>query len=189
MIYKALDILVSKMGEFLTNKFNLDEKICVLSSPSGTNEQGETAGLNKLLLTLINLERETVMGINFKSQSLGNSHISQGRPALSLNLYVLVSANFIDKNYPEALKYLSAALEFFQSNDLITKFNTPDLDNYIQKLHLEFVNLSFHELSNLWSILGSKYLPSFLMKVRMLTLDGSEVSSVGIVTENVKTTI
>lgn len=189
MVYKALEILVNKMGEFLSNKFNLDERITVLSTPVGTGEQGEPTAVNKLMVTLVNIERETIMGINFKSQGMGSSHLSQSRPPLSLNLYVLVSANFVDKNYPEALKYLSAALDFFQSNDLITRSNTPDLDHSIQKLHLEFVNLSFHELSNLWSIFGSKYLPSFLMKVRMLTLDGSEVSSIGVTTENVKTTI
>jgi hypothetical protein len=189
MIYKTIEILAGKMGEFLTNRYNLDERILVLSSPVGTNDQGDTTMLNKLMMTLVNVERETSMGINFNSHKLNSSNISQGRPPLSLNLYVMVSANFVEKNYSESLKYLSAALEFFQSNDLITKYNTPELDQSIEKLHLELVNLSFHELSNLWSILGSKYLPSFLMKVRMLTLDGREVSSIGVATENVKTTI
>ncbi|HNW49659.1 MAG TPA: DUF4255 domain-containing protein [Prolixibacteraceae bacterium] len=186
MIFKTLDILTTKMGEFINHKFNSDEKILVLSSPAEANEQNNTSVINKMLLTLVNVERETIMGINFKSQSVGNTYYTS-RPPLSLNLYVLVSASFVEKNYPESLKYLSAALEFFQANDLITKENTPGLDHSIAQIHLEFVNLSIHELSNLWSILGSKYLPSFLMKVRMLTIDGSEISTVGISTEKIKT--
>ena len=180
MIYKTLNIIVNKINEYIVNKFNLDEKIIMLASAASSDNDANLLTVNKLVLSLANIERETMMGINFQAHNFNNSQLSRGRPPLSVNLYVLISANFIDKNYDESIKYLSTALEFIQSTDLLTKYNTPDLDQSILKLHLELVNLGLNELSNLWSIHGGQYLPSLYLKIRMLTLDKKEVDSVEI---------
>jgi hypothetical protein len=56
---------------------------------------------------------------------------------------------------------------------------------------IEPVNLSFHELSNLWGILGGVYYPSILCKIRALTIDEQEIIDLsGIIfgkEENIKT--
>lgn len=145
--------------------------------------------MNKLLVSLVNVERETVLGFNFKSRQFVDSQMYKGRPPFNLNLYVMITANFIDKNYDESLKYLSAALEFVQVNDLMTKYNTPELDPVFEKMHLEVVNLGFHELSNLWSILGGKYQPSVLLKIRMFTIDKEELESVEVAAGDIQTEI
>jgi len=40
------------------------------------------------------------------------------------------------------------------------------------------MNVNVTELSNIWSILGGKYYPSMIWKIRMLTFDASEIESV-----------
>ena len=40
---------------------------------------------------------------------------------------------------------------------------------------LEVVNLSMHELSNLWSISGENYYPSVVCKIRLLQVDAGEI--------------
>ncbi len=177
MIYKALHTITGKFDQYLSNKFNLEEKMTVLSTPACSDGISEGQTTNRLIISLVNIERDTTMGINFKTWSSQNDRHFTGRPSLSLNLYALVSSNFSDKNYDESLKYLSSALEMVQAGYLLTSYNTPELSPEILKLHLEPENIGFHELSNIWSMLGGKYLPSFLLKVRMLAIDKTEVES------------
>ena len=186
MIYKTLRILADKFEQYLSNKFKLEEKITVLSGLSADDGISEAQNTNKLIVTLAGVERDTSMGISFKPIVSQNNKNYVGRPSVSLNLYVLVSANFIDKNYDESLKYLSSALEMIQSNDLLNEYNTPGLGPEISKLHLELENMSFHEMSNIWSIFGGKYIPSFLLKVRMLTISKEEIESVEHQADDVK---
>ena len=43
-------------------------------------------------------------------------------------------------------------------------------ERWLEKLSLELLNLSIHEVNNVWSILGAKYMPSIVYKVRMLAV-------------------
>ena len=186
MIYKAISAIEKKLDEYIRNKFSLDEQLVQLSNIAKEDGIQENISNNKLLMTLVNIEREYAMGIHFKTISLNDGTSSLSRPPVHINFFLLFSANFVEKNYDESLKYISSALEFFQRNDLMNQYNTPELDKRIEKLQLELVNLSFHELSNLWSILGGKYIPSFLCKIRMLTVDSDEIDRLQIASENVR---
>jgi hypothetical protein len=46
------------------------------------------------------------------------------------------------------------------------------------KITVEPVNLNYQELTNLWSVLGGKYYPSMVGKIRMVTVDAQEIESV-----------
>lgn len=185
MVYTVLSTIQKKLDEFIRNKFSLNEQLVQLSNLANGDSLQENISNNKLLVTLVNIEREYSMGIQFRTNTLNNGTSSLGRPPVHLNFFVMFSANFAEKNYDESLKYISATLEFVQRNDLINQYNTPELDKSIAKLQIELVNLSFHELSNLWSILGSKYLPSFLCKIRMIAIDSDEIDRIQIASETV----
>ena len=58
---------------------------------------------------------------------------------------------------------------------VFTHSNTPALDNKIDKLSFEMMDLSMDALSNLWSSLGAKCMPSVVYKMRMLTFDDTFV--------------
>ena len=82
---------------------------------------------------------------------------------------------FSGKNYPEALKFISNTISFFQKNPVFDHQNTPELDEKIEKLTLAIENISLNDLSSLWGVLCGKYMPSVLYKVRMLTFDAVDI--------------
>ena len=78
-------------------------------------------------------------------------------------------AHLSDKNYPEALKFISSVIEFFQGKSLFTHQNTPMLSENANRLTVQMVNMDLQQLSNLWGNIGAKYIPSVIYKIRMLT--------------------
>ena len=89
----------------------------------------------------------------------------------------MVAANFSGRHYPDALKFLSNSVSFFQRNPIFDHSNTPDLESRIDRLVLDIENLSITDLSNLWGILGGRYVPSILYRMRMVTFNARDVIS------------
>jgi hypothetical protein len=91
-------------------------------------------------------------------------------------------ANFPDPNYIESLRYISLVLEFFQGTQLFNSSNLPMLSANVDKLSFEFINFSFDELNSVWSLMGLKYMPSAMYKLKLLTFTNNlireEVTSV-----------
>jgi hypothetical protein len=130
-------------------------------------------------LSLINIEEERV----FKDQQTAfrntQGDVEHYNPNLKLNLYILISANFAAGDsggttnktgiYSEGLKQLSYVISFFQGKYVFTPDNSPTLDPKLLKLVVELYSSSFEQQYNFWNVVGAKYLPSVLYKVRMLT--------------------
>ncbi len=105
----------------------------------------------------------------------------RAKPALNLNLYLLVSSNF-GSNYRESLKVLAAALVYFLEKPVFNAESASGLPG-IERLSIEMVNLATQDLQNIWSITGGKYVPSALYKVRMVTTqEGSTIEGAPAVT-------
>jgi len=174
MIDAALGQIASQLNQALRRRFQIAEDLVVLSNI--LEQDGNIAAhiADKLVVSLVNIEKETV-NMRPPQQSTGARALVM-RPPICLNLSVLFAANFSSANYPEALKFISSSIGFFQARPVIDQQNTPDLDARIEKVTLEIQNLSIMELSNLWGILSGKYMPSILYKVRMLTIDSQEIS-------------
>lgn len=168
MIYEALSCITEEINEFFRSKLRINEEKIVLSGI--VNQDGSVAiqGENKVLVTLVNLEKEPAGKTG--SASTGRA-FSSGSTPLNVNLYILFSAYFTATNYAEALRFLSFVIAFLQDKSTFTQSNTPRLDESIDKLTFEMESVSSEKLNNLWSTLGGKYMPSVLYKVRMLTFD------------------
>lgn len=171
MIYEALTCLTDDLNDYFKSKHKINEDKVVLSSL--VNQDGSIAiqGENKIVLTMINIEKETARNVAQK----GLASIQQTDPPLNINLYLLFSAYFTGNNYPEALRFLSFILAYFNNKNSFTSSNTPALHPRIEKLTFEIVDLNPDALSNMWSTLGAKYLPSALYKMRMLTFDNNVI--------------
>src|SRR5690606_3720735 len=102
MIYEALSCLADEINEHFRLRLKVSEDKVVLSAI--VNQDGTIAvqGENKILLTLINIEKETVGKNN--SLSVGSPVNS---PVLTVNLYIIFSAYFSSGNYPESLRFIS----------------------------------------------------------------------------------
>ena len=121
--------------------------------------------LEKIIITLINIEEENTLKNNFPSR-VQNNVIVKEKPVLFVNLFLLFSAKYTV--YDEALKYLGLVISFFQSNNRLT-ISTLDNTEVICNLH----NIGFENLNNLWTVLGGKYMPSVIYKVRMLAFQAA----------------
>jgi len=170
MIYESLSCLTEEMNEYFKNKLKISEEKVVLSGL--VNQDGSIAiqGENKVIVTLVNIEKETAQTGVGKSLSSSSGNMS---PVLKLNLYVMFSAYFSGENYHEALRFLSFVIAYFQHKNVFNHSNTPSLDSKIEKLTFEINDVNPDMLSNFWSTLGAKYMPSVIYKMRMLSIDES----------------
>ena len=175
MIFNALQAVTNKLNDFIKTRYRTNEDLVELSNILEQDGSLTLKETNKLIVSLINIEREAVLNgypRNYE-KSAANQRISA--PALSLNLYIIFIALSSGKHYPNALKLLSSVIEFFQSNVIFDHHTTPQLNDSIEKLTFEIVNLDIQSLSQLWGALGGKYMPSIVYKVRMLTIDTMEI--------------
>ncbi len=173
MIFEALSCVTEDVNEHLRNKLRISENKVILSGIA--NQDGSLAmkDENKLIATLVNIENDTTGQSNrVGSASKTLAHVA---PDININLYVLFSAYFSSNNYPESLRFLSFLIAYFHNKSVFNRSNTPGLDDRIEKLIFKMENLKVEGLSNMWTMLGAKYMPSVMYKMRMLTFDDSIV--------------
>lgn len=182
MIDIALLQIATTLNESLRRSLGVGEDLATLANlyePEGSLS-AQAAG--RLSMFLVNIERDTLPSTANRRSS--SDRIALAPPPICLNLQVMFAACFDAKRHVEALRLISAVVAFFQSRPVFDHQNTPDLDFRIDKLALDIQNLGFHELSNLWGLLGGKYLPSVLYRVRMVSIDaGHTFAEVGRVSQ------
>lgn len=174
MIDKTLNFLQEELNGFLGRRFQSNENVVALSGLVNPDGTAPPAIENKLVLTLANLERESMAANATPVKRDSDGTGTRTSPTLNLNLYVLVSANFV--KYAESIRFLTNAVAFFQSQPVFTAQNSATFPRELERLSFEMVNLDFSLLNNLWAAQGAKYLPSVVYKVRMLTIQGAWVS-------------
>ncbi len=174
MINLAVQLLATQLNQYLRRTYNLGEDVVVVSNLLEMDGSVAANVNNKLVIFLVNIEKDTVPFRQVRSHEVGEREIQSSTP-LYFNLYLMMTANFTGSNYPEALKFLSSTISFFQKNHVMNHQTAPELDARIEKLILDIENLSIQDLSNLWGALGGKYLPSILYKVRMVAFDAEDI--------------
>lgn len=176
MIDVALGVIVSQLNQALRRAFAVREDIAVLANILEQDGRVDPQVENKLVVSLVNIEREVVAGRDSRPGRNPMARALVSPEPVHLNLSVMFAAHFSGSNYNEALKMISGTIGFFQSRPVLDHRNTPDLDRRIDRLALDIANLSLSDLSNLWSILSGKYLPSILYRVRMVSVDLGQIS-------------
>lgn len=169
MIYEALEATADSLNDYFSNRFGQPEEKVILSNIVNQDGSPAVTETDKVLVTLVNIQEEKITAHRNTSRGIGNQSVN-------LYLYVMFSAYFTETNYPEALKFLSAIVSFFQGNPVMNHSNTPGLDGDIDKLVFEIVNQDLQNLSHLWGAIGGKYLPSVLYKIRMVSINEGNVS-------------
>ncbi|CCK80804.1 MULTISPECIES: DUF4255 domain-containing protein [Desulfobacula] len=177
MIHSAVSHITLELNQYLGRTFSLNEDIALMSNI--TEQDGSVAvnANNKIAVFIVNIEKDVT------PSHLRSNGFTDAReqiivyPPLHLNLFLMFAANFGGPNYPEALKFLSHTIRFFQNNPVFTRQNSPDLDPRIDKMILNIENLDMKDLSSLWNIISGKYLPSVLYRVKMLTFESEDVKA------------
>jgi len=177
VIDRVLEHLASHLNGHLRRQFDVAEDVVVVSNLQELGGVPVVLVANKLVLFLSGVERDTLAHRSTAVPMTYGHGIIQNAAPVYLNLLVMCAANFSGSHYPEALKFLSGAIAFFQGNPVLDHHNTPGMDARLDRLALNMENLSSHEMHSLWSIHGGRYLPSALFRVRMITLDAGTVRS------------
>jgi hypothetical protein len=177
MIDKALDFICKQLNTYLLTKLEpapQDDIAIILSNVSQLNETqpnsgGEANDPQNAFLSLINVEEDRISKSpeNFVRSIEGG--VIYKNPKIFLNLYILFAVNL--SSYSESLKRLSYIIQFFQYQNVFTPLNYPSIPKGIDQLIVDLVTLSYQDLNNLWGILGSRYLPSVMYKVRMININ------------------
>ncbi|WP_034292904.1 DUF4255 domain-containing protein [Herbaspirillum sp. RV1423] len=175
MINAAVSHLSIQLNQFLKQTYALTEDIVTMSGLVDAEGHAAPNTNNKLVVFLTNLEKDTVPYRQQNPGEAGALRAVVSSAPLYLNLYVMIAANFNGANYSEALKLISGAIAYFQRFPVFDHQVSPGLDPRIEKLVLDIENLKIHELSNIWTLLGGKYLPSVLYKVRMVAFDTDDI--------------
>ena len=186
MIHSALDFLAQEINSYLEQKNGVTGEKIVLSNVA-TQEGNWAIPNNRLGLSLINIEEERIFKDQRSSMVNTEGKTEAYNPEIKLNLYTIVTANYTSGDtdasgieYKEGLKQLSYVILFFQEKNVFTNANSPllaSIEPTIEKLVVELYSYSFEQLYNFWSVIGAKYLPSILYRIRLITYQGKVITS------------
>jgi hypothetical protein len=172
MINKALQFTSDTLNQFLKNRFTLDETKVILNKLIDSNGQIPAINQNKVVISLINIERETTKAYNIRNHQVSDGSFININPAERFNIDILISANFDD--YSETLKFLNAVILFFQINTSLSVNTSSAIPKGLDKLEFDIEKLTYQQMNNLWTAMGAKYQPSVIYKMRLLTIQGFE---------------
>jgi hypothetical protein len=175
MIDIAIAQIASSLNQSLRRTFDASEDLVVVSSLHEHDGSVATPAINRLSVFLVNIERDTLP--QQAGRPAGGDRVALAPPPVCLNLMLMFAAHFAGSTYAEALKLVSAAIGFFQSRPLFDRHNTPELEPGIDRLALDIENLGFGDLGNVWGLLGGRYVPSVLYRVRMVSIDTGRVQA------------
>ena len=165
MIKNILSYYAKQLNEFLSRYHHRPEGLAEI----GRIGKIDNAVPNKMLVSLLNLERETSGGISCSVQRTAEGGYVRMQPSLQFNLNVMIAAVYDERQYAESLSVLSDTLRFIQSH---LSF---ELDGTTYTV--EVINLTSQDMNNLWSLMGSQYYPSVVVKVRHININTEEIAS------------
>lgn len=124
---------------------------------------------DNLVISLVSIEEEktlryTKISTVIPAANPNDSRVVNHNPVVFLNIYLLFSSH--NRDYKASLNQLSAVVNFFQRQQVYSgsEINSPTLDQLV----FELVTTNFEQMNHLWGVLGGKYIPSALYKVRLL---------------------
>jgi Pvc16 N-terminal domain len=137
---------------------------------------------NKVIISLINVEEERTLK---NAPQIAARQNSDGTTAtksspIYINLYLVFGANNTD--YGVSLEYLSKIISFFHTYKVFEGQAYQDLGEAgIEKMIFDLCTMRFEELNQVWGILGGKYVPSVIYKVRLFAIQQEIGQGVGLI--------
>ncbi|RRQ48389.1 DUF4255 domain-containing protein [Maribacter algicola] len=171
MIHTALEYIKNILNERFNNKQSSKDLVDLSNI---FNMDGSLAKKtdDKIVFFLLGLNEERVLkNTQNRTIAAGQSSLTKKQAPLYLNFQIMFCANFSEGNYVEGLNYLSNIIRFFHTYPKINPPAQKGKEDSIGKLTFELCNLDYSELSNVWSAVGGKLMPSLIYKVGMLVFE------------------
>jgi hypothetical protein len=191
MIDKALKFMAEELNNYLSTKLSFSGGSKVVLDNIARLQEGDGNSTNKIILSLVNIEEDRLIKNPENFVKTDDNRVVYKNAPVHLNLYCLFAYNHgqndseSTNHYEEALLYISYVVRFFQHRHVFTPANSPTLDVGIEKLLMELHTHGFEQLNHLWAMLGGKYLPSVLYKMRLVAIEENLTSGVGELIRNV----
>ncbi|SIO17332.1 DUF4255 domain-containing protein [Chitinophaga niabensis] len=173
MIHEALKFISDEVNRYLSLKLgSVTDPRLVLGNVAKLSENDQGGGSNPLsnraILTLVNIEEDRVSRSPDNYRRVGDA-IQYRNPKVFINLYCLFSVN--RSNYDVSLEWLNYIIQFFQYRNVFTHGNSPLLHEKIDQLVLDMTSMNLEQLNQLWGVMGGKYYPSVLYKMRLIAIE------------------
>lgn len=172
MIEKSLQFTNNVLEQFLKNEMGLDDNSVIINNIIDGDGTIPQINQNKVVISLINIEKESLKPFYVRNQKLANGNYSVTTPVERYNMDILVTSNFDD--YKETLKFLNAVILFFQIHPSFSAATNSNMPEGLKKLEFEIEKVSYHQMHSLWSAMGAKYQPSVIYKTWLITLDANQ---------------
>lgn len=169
MLDQVLSAIVKLLNDHIANA----EPEVLLGNLALMDSSQQGAGTNitdRVIMSVINIQEESTLRNNpANKQIYDTAGLPRGvsrNPGIYLNVFLLIGAN--KEQYSTGLQRISQVISFFQSNSIFTETHIPGLSNFgLDKILLDLYSASFEELNQLWGIMGGKYIPSVVYKMRL----------------------
>lgn len=171
MIDKVLELIRTEVNDFVGRKLNDNTRPNRVVLTSFVDDNGRVAiPTDSVGLSLLNIEEEkTLKAAGLIPTTKAERSSSFVASPVSLNLQIMFTAYF--NNYTESLKHLSYILACLQTKPVFDVDNTSGMDGIdTSKLIFELNTLGLEQQHYIWSMIGLRYLPSVVYRVRMLTV-------------------
>jgi len=167
MINDALNFLCFELNAHFKTALDAIEEKVIVSNLCNTDGSQPMEIQDKIAMTLVNIApNSTSRNIPSFKRTPVDAIAAQAAIPLNIDLHVLFSASF--NNYTESLKFIASTISFFHSKTVFTRQNSPSLAPNIEKLMVEVEPANLEQNNFLWSMLGCRYTPSVLYRVRMI---------------------
>ena len=172
MIDVALAIIVNRLNQQLASPETAPEDAVVLMDFADSSGPAPDAQ-DKIVVLVSNITEDTVTrGL---PRPVSDANLRKRDP-VNLIIQIVVAANFEPSRYSRGLQALSRAVEFFQANPVFDRNNSPDMAGKgIERLSIDMESLSVDAVSQLWGVLGGRYMPSVVYRIRTVAIDSGAV--------------
>jgi hypothetical protein len=184
MIRTALEFIQKELDAYMADReqdpdYSITNIVKIQSIVNPNGVFNTPVGTSHITLMLAGLEEEKREGKRPYFRPTDDKQFLRLQPPVELDLFLLFVAYKTD--YPTALRDLSDVISFFQANPVFDEQKYPALNaavsepdkkpwQLIERLSFFLYNMSFEQMNNLWAMLGSKYMPSIVYKMKMLTV-------------------
>ena len=164
MIFTAIDFIRQQLSNSGINAGigNISE---IINDPANNNPDAD------VIVSLINIE-ENRISRDPNNYTRKDGGIIMKNPAMHLYLSLLFTSVRGATAYGLSLQDIQQVIGVFQRKFVFESIAEPALAAAgIEKLILEMISLNLQQLHEIWSVLGGKYFPSVVYRMRMVTID------------------
>jgi len=162
-----IDVALKFLRDYLNQEITNPPNPVVLGNITKTSDLVD----DKIHISLIQVEEEKILKeVNHRKRlNPGDDFYTIVNPEIHLNLYVLITYQYTNSNYIEALKQLSNVIITLQGKNVFTQpdFMLPVYES-LEQIVVELYTQSLDQNSNLWQAMGDKLSPALMYKLRVV---------------------